>query len=183
MMGRQVRFYTFPSDEISLIDFVFSIPATHFIMSKTSQPVIETVDRNTLLSGDDPNFRHLYIWSNKMLIPKNEIVELRMVTYNEELMDFVETGEIMFSVSTHAPVVEFSRSFLRDDNKLVQGRIWCEFYRLNDDRLEYKGDDFTNFYEQIANWIRKNFKKLKGIDGYFGKEALEWYKSGGELFP
>jgi len=182
-MGRQVRFYTFPSDEILFINFVRSIPETFIIRRKTHQPKIEIVSHSSFTSLSDLDLRDLLIWSKTMPIPKRDIVNHRMKIYSEEKMDFVETGESMFSVSSNAPVIEFSRSFLRDDNKLVQGRIWCEFYRLNDDRLEYKGDGFTNFYEQIANWIRKNFKKLKGIDGYFGKEALEWYKSGGDLFP
>jgi hypothetical protein len=31
--------------------------------------------------------------------------------------------------------------------------------------------------------IWKKFKKIKGIDGYFGKEALNWVQAGGKPFP
>jgi hypothetical protein len=185
MMGKQVRFFTMPSDEIEFFDFVSSLPSVRFIKRKTSHPKVEIIDRLSIETLSDILLRDVYIWKEKIPIPKRDIQEINLTAYNEEKMEFIETGEIAYFVSTNAPVIEFSRSFIRKDNNLVQGRIWCEFYRLTDDRnhLKYKGDDFKALYETLAGWIRKNFKKLKGVDGYFGKEALAWYRKGGQLFP
>lgn len=182
-MGKQVRFYTLSTDEIKLVDFVLSIPKAYLLRTKTRLQRIETVDRDSIINTPDPSLHHLFIGIKSLPIPWSDVTEIRAITYSEEKLDFVETGEIFYSVSTNAPVIEFSRSFVRKDNNLVQGRIWCEFYRLTDDRnhLEYKGDDFKALYETLSGWIRKNFKKLKGVDGYFGQEALAWYESGGRI--
>jgi len=182
-MGKQVQFYTLPKDEIKLVDFVLSIPKVYLLRTKTRMRKIEAIDRDSIINLPDPSFHHLFIGVKSLPILRSDVAEIRTIAYSEEKLDFVATGEIFYSVSTNAPVIEFSRSYVRKDNNLVQGRIWCEFYRLTDDRnhLEYKGDDFKAFYETLAKWIRKNFKKLKGVDGYFGPEALAWYENGGKI--
>ena len=102
--------------------------------------------------------------------------------YSEEKMDYVDTGEKFYWIDLNAPLVEFTSSFFRSDGKLVQGRIWVDFNKLEGKEIVYKGDDFKALFETIAKWIRKNFRRKKGIDGYFGREALMWYEGGGEIF-
>lgn len=96
-------------------------------------------------------------------------------------MDYIDTGEIFYWIDTKAPLVEFTSSFLREDGSLTQGRLWVDLYKLEGQAFVYKGDDFKVFYETLVGWIRKNFKKLKGVDGYFGQEALTWYESSGRI--
>lgn len=182
-MGKQVRFFTLPTDEIKLIDFVLSLPGAYFIKVKTLQQKVEVVDRNSILNLAEVGSNHLLIAQNSLPISQSDITEIRAITYSEEKLDFIETGETFYSVSMNAPVVEFSRSFIREDNKLVQGRIWCELYRLTDDHLEFKGEEFRNLFETLSKWIKRNFKKIQGIDGYFGEEAEKWHKSGGQYYP
>jgi hypothetical protein len=103
--------------------------------------------------------------------------------YSEEIMDYVDTGEQFYWIDMAAPLIEFTSSFIREGGILVQGRIWADMYRLEGNEFVYKGDDFKIFYETLAKWIRKNYKRVKGIDGYFGKEALAWYEVGGNILP
>jgi len=183
-MGKQVRFFTLPTDEIKLIDFMLSLPGAYFIKAKTLQQKVEVVDRNSIVNLGEASSHHLLIAKSSLPISQSDITEIRAITYSEEELDFIETGETFYSVSSiNAPVIEFSRSFIREDNRLVQGRIWCELYRLTDGHLEYKGEEFRNLFETLSKWIKKNFKKIQGFDGYFGEEAEEWHKSGGICYP
>ena len=102
--------------------------------------------------------------------------------YEEDLGTYVETGKVVYSVDrSNAPVIEFSPSFIRRDGRLVKGRIWAEMYRLEGGTLVYKGADFEAWYDRIVRWLRRRFRRVEGVDGYFGQKALEWYREGGKL--
>lgn len=181
-MGRQIRFYALPSDELKFWEFVQSIPDTLCLSEKSSSAVIGNF---VLPYGEElpkPIFRKLYIYRNRKL---NDLMPFlrkgSRKVYSEEQMDYIDTGEIFYWIDTNAPLVEFISSFFREDGSLTQGRLWVDLYKLEGQDFVYKGDDFKAFYETLVGWIRKNFKKLKGIDGYFGEEALAWYKSGGRI--
>jgi hypothetical protein len=182
-MGRQIRFYTLTADEQNFVDFVLSLPDTQFINWKMDKPKIKVLDRAMIFDSKDVNLRHVFIWQKSLKISKDSINKHKAKIYSEERMEFIETGETFYTVSTDAPVIEFSRSFFREDNSLVQGRLWCDSYTVIDNNWVYKGDEFKRLNETLVVWIRKSFKKLKGVDGYFGPEALVWYQNGGQLFP
>jgi hypothetical protein len=178
-MGKQVRFYALPDDEKIIWDFVRTIPDTFSIVTTSTDSTPKSFFIYLDTSQLKPIFREYFIslGNPDALIPY--IRKAMPSVYNRELMDFVKTGEIFYRIDTDAPVIEFSSSFFQEDGKLAQGRIWADLYRLEKDQFIYKGDEFKDLYETLAKWIRNHFKKLKGVDGYFGKEALEWYQKGG----
>lgn len=183
-MGKQVRFFTLPNDEAAFWDFMFSIPGSYLLRWRSSLPEVHSLDLNVLKTDPDPELRNLLIGNSAFPLSSNDFRKINSKSYSEEKMDFIETGGLSYSIdSSRTSVIEFSRSFLRDDGKLVRGRLWAEFYTFEENKLVYKGDNFSHYYDTLANWIRKNFKRIKGIDGYFGKDALTWYKAGGTLFP
>lgn len=180
-MGKQVRFYALPIDEKLFWEFIQSIPETYQLSAKSLNSSVNSFVLRWSREPPKLVFRKYYIGKGKLDVLKTYVRKGSRKVYSEEKMDFVDTGEQFFWIDTNASLIEFIPSFFRDDGKLAQGRIWVDLYRLEEKEFVYKGDDFRDFYEKLANWIRKNFKKLKGVDGYFGKEALEWYKSGGEI--
>jgi hypothetical protein len=182
-MGKQIRFFTLSKDEEALLEFVLSIPGNKLIASRSKTPGIRIQDQSLLSQSTDPDLRDLLIWPSSLQIQATDIILGKRKVYDEQLMDFHETDEMFYYISDEAPVIQFDRSFIRDDGKLTQGRLWCELYRLVDNQLEYKGGEFEKVFETLSRWIISNFYRKKGIDGYFGSEALDWYRRGGKVFP
>jgi hypothetical protein len=181
-MGKQVRFYALPKDEMMFLEFVRSIPETYRVSSKSPNSSIVSFNLPWSTESPEPVFRQYYLGKGNIKTLKPFIRKGSKIVYSEEKMDYVETGEQFFWIDMNAPLIEFSSSFFRDDERLAQGRIWADFYRLEKNEFVHKGDTFETFYETLAIWIRKNFKRVKGIDGYFGKDALAWYEVGGNIF-
>lgn len=83
-------------------------------------------------------------------------------------------------------VIEFTRSLLLPNrNSLTRGRIWAEMRRLEGDRFVYKGEEFEDWYDSIAAWIRKRYRKVgtRPIYFYAGPQANTWHQAGGQLQP
>lgn len=181
-MGRQIRFYALYKDEIQFLDFVRSIPDAYLVSKNSPTSKISNFILPWPGESPEPVFRKYYIGKGRINDLKSFLRIGSTKVYSEKKMDYVKTGEKFFYIDMEAPLVEFSSSFIRDDGRLTQGRLWVDLYRLEGKEFVYKGDDFKNLYESLVGWIRKNFKKLKGVDGYFGQEALAWYEGGGEIF-
>ncbi len=179
-MGKQIRFYALLEDEKIFWDFVQSIPNTTRLHFRSSQPCIGSFVVPWDLEHLQLVFREYFVANCDLGVIESFVKSKRFRIYCEETLNYVE-GENYFRIDTDGPVIEFTSSFIRDDDKLTQGRIWTDLYRLEDNLFIYKGDDFKNIYDTLVKWIRKNFKKIKGVDGYFGQEALTWYESGGKI--
>jgi hypothetical protein len=182
-MGKQVRFYALPKDEALLLEFVRSIPETYRVSPKSSNPTINSFVIPWSKELPKMVFNKNYFCNIKHNALKTYIRRGSYKVYSEEKMDYVDTGEQFYWIDIAAPLVEYTSSFIREDGRLVQGRIWADMYRLEGNEFMYKGDDFKIFYETLAKWIRKNYKRVKGIDGYFGKEAVAWSEGGGNILP
>lgn len=180
-MGKQTRFYALPKDEMMFLEFVRTFPETYRVSSKSPDSSIVSFILPWSTDLPEPVFRDFYLGKGNINGLEPFIRKGSKKVYSEIKKDYLETGERFFWIDMSAPLVEFTPSFFRDDGRLTQGRIWADFYWLVGNGFVYKGDDFKAFFETLAKWIRKNFKKLKGIDGYFGPEALAWYESGGKI--
>ena len=182
-MGKQVRFYSLQQDEKDFWKFVSSIPESSRLSTQSSIKQISSFIVNWDTELPNKNFRQYNIGKGNLNRLNIHLREGSYKYYSETELRYVDTGERFFWFDPNAPFVRFDSSVLNDDEKLRQGRIWADFYMLQGDQFVYKGDEFKELYETLAAWIRKNFKKIKGVDGYFGKEALAWYQNGGKLFP
>lgn len=181
-MGKQVRFYALPKDELQFSEFVRSIPETYRVSMKSPTSTIASFILTWSGELPKPVFRDYHIGIGNPNTLASYIRKGSYKEYSEEKMDYVDTGEQFYWIDMNSPLVEFTSLFFHEDGKLAQGRIWGDLYRLEGNELINKGDDFKSFYETLAKWIRKNFKRVKGIDGYFGIEALKWFERGGEIF-
>jgi len=80
------------------------------------------------------------------------------------------------------PVLEFMPSFKatwEGKPALGQGRLFGNF-----EPYLGKPKDFEKWYEDLASWIRKRYRKNPaGSSGFVGPEAFDFYKSGGFLLP
>jgi hypothetical protein len=183
-MGKQIRFYTLSGDEGLFLDFIESFREIKLIASHTNTPGIRVLDRSLLNLSKDIDLREILVWPSSMEIQPTYVTVGRRKIYDEKLMSFIKTDEMIYSFSvTDAPVIQFNRSFIRDDGKLVQGRLWCELSKLRDGKLEYKGSEFEKIFDSLSKWISQNFYREKNIDGYFGINAFDWFRKGGIIFP
>ncbi len=180
-MGKQVRFYMMPEDELAFLQFVCQDQNVSLLASSSPTPELQVI-KNLLSSPQQRSeLVTILLWNKAFPIGDNDVQEIHLTEYKEEIGAFVETGKVIYSINTSsAYVIEFSPSFVRGD-ELVKGRIWADMYRLERDTLVYKGKDFESWYDRIARWLRRNFKSIRGVDGYLGPQALEWYQKGGKL--
>jgi hypothetical protein len=84
--------------------------------------------------------------------------------------------------SLKLPVLEFMPSFKANwEGKpaLGQGRLFGNF-----EPYLGKPREFTEWYELLASWIRRRYRKSPvGLGGFVGPEAYEFYRNGGFLLP
>lgn len=182
-MGKQVRFYMMPEDELMFLSFVCQDQDVVLLADPWPTPALQITEDYLTLFQQRSELTTVLLWNKAFPIKKSDIQEHRLTEYKEEPGAFVETGKVAYSVNdSGAPVIEFSRSFVRPNGQLVKGRIWAEMYRLEGEgTLVHKGQDFESWYDQIAQWLRRNFRRIKGLDGYFGPQALAWHREGGKL--
>jgi hypothetical protein len=70
---------------------------------------------------------------------------------------------------TDSSVIEFCRSSIEHkfskNRPIVRGRIWAQFTILDEEEMELvpKEPEFTKWYEKIARWLRKNYKRIHPI--------------------
>ncbi|HPH98568.1 MAG TPA: hypothetical protein PKW33_21400 [Anaerolineaceae bacterium] len=181
-MGRQIRFHTLPEDENQFIDFVLSWPDVCFIDRRMTTQDIVIVDKQSLICASHSNHHSVFIWPSSLPMKEGDNNFARYHKYDEEKMDYVETGETGYGIISSAPVIELMRSSIRDDQKLMQGRLWFDPYRLVGQEFVYKGEALETLYKNLSRWITSHFHREKGLDGYYGKAAWEWHLQGGEFF-
>jgi hypothetical protein len=181
-MGKQVRFYMLAEDEQMFLRFVCRDQAVRLLAERSSEPKLTFVQDPFMLFQRRVQLDTLLLWNTAFPITDRHIDEIHLKAYSEEQGAYIETGQIAYFIDRmHAPVIEFSPSFLRTDGSLVKGRIWAEMAVWEGEVLTYKGKEFEAWYDQIARWLRRNFKRVEGQDGYLGPQALDWYQKGGKL--
>jgi|MudIll2142460700_1097286.scaffolds.fasta_scaffold117727_1 hypothetical protein len=181
-MGKQVRFYMLAADEQAFLQFVCQNQAVRLLSARSSGPKMQILEDPFTLFQRRVQLDIILLWNTAFPLRDSDIKEARLKAYSQELGDHVETGEVAYYVDRlHAPVIEFSPSFLRTDSSLVKGRIWAEMHVWEGEVLTYKGKEFEAWYDQLARWLRRKFCRIEGQDGYLGRQALEWYLQGGKL--
>ncbi len=181
-MGRQIRFHMLPEDENQFIDFVLSLPEVCFISGSMKTPDLVIVNTQIRIQPFTPDLFQVYIWPSSLPMQEGDIRFARYHEYNEEKMEFVETEETGYTVSDNGPVIRLSRSFIGVDQKLIQGQLWFDPYRLMGQEFVYKGEALEALYKKLSRWIISHFHREKGLDGYYGRAAWEWHLQGGEFF-
>jgi len=79
--------------------------------------------------------------------------------------------------SLFSDTIEFSRSYLKNQNELYYGRLWTELKYYNENReIVTKSKVLNDRYSFYNKWIKKNFKISDDKDFYIGEEAYKLYK-------
>jgi len=162
-MGRQIQFHMVREDLSEFFGFV----------QDDNEVVITERDSNSAEVGpirvDKTNSENtLCFWNRKLLV-------------NLKREWILEPGYYRID-SLRLPVLEFMPSFKatwEGKAALGQGRLFGSF----EPYLE-KPAEFTEWYEQLASWIRRRYRKSPpDLNGFVGPEAYEFYRGGGVLLP
>jgi hypothetical protein len=80
-----------------------------------------------------------------------------------------------------SPVIQFARSVMLPEG-LCPGRIWAEMIVHDSEGNSHrKGSDFEAFYDSLAKWIRKHYRRESEFGFYVGPAAWEWHERGGKF--
>jgi hypothetical protein len=175
-MGKQVNFYMLEEDEREFVEFVLSERKTVILGAGSQQEMPPILDG--LPVEDSPT-----IWRNTVFFwrPSYPLFTRHVVMKVGPLQ-----GQGVYYIDfLRSSVIEFGRSLLLpDENLLTRGRIWAEMRRLEGDKFVHKGEEFEKWYDTIAAWIRKRYRKV-GTKPYFyiGPRAYSWHQAGGRLQP
>jgi hypothetical protein len=165
------------SDVEKFLDLVHSTGNIVLIQDQRYSTSKPNINEEWLIPSVDNNLELtlFYFWNKdfqeRPLIHKVE-------PYDKSIPDFYSLDFM------NSPVIEFSRCILKN-GILMEGRIWAEMQILTEvDGIISKSQHFISWYEQIAKWIKKNFKKEKDKwsgNVYIGFEAGEWWKKDGSF--
>ncbi len=162
-MGRQVNFYMTNEEEKRFIEFTNGT-GDIVILADTS-PTQELRDIKTL-----PEPFSVPSWAFLLMYNRN--------VKPEPILEYVPQQKHYVVERFQSPVVEFSRSFVKND-VMRAGRIWAEFKFYDEHRnLVAKDPMFQKWFNQLANWIRKNYKLVDSLT-YAGPEAVIFRAKGG----
>jgi len=175
-MGKQVNFYMLEKDEQEFVEFVLSDGRTVILGDASLEEMPPILNR--LPVEDLPPIYRITVLFWRPGYPL-------FTRYGVMKAGPLQGQGVYFVDHLRSSVIEFSRSLLLPDkNLLTRGRIWAEMRRLEGDRFVYKGEEFEEWYDTIAAWIRKRYRKI-GTKPYFyiGSQAYSWYQAGGKLQP
>lgn len=164
-MGRQIRFYMTEADEVGFLDFLRS-------------------------TGD------IVIFPGAILLTRDERLDsfpargpgrlsFQVSLYNRNVpgdlyIDPLEEREGYRLDRASSSVIEFDSTSQHEDTKVMrEGRLWAEFWRLRlaDPDFVRKPSQFEQWYEQVAKWIRKNYKRVDW-NLFAGPGALNLHEAG-----
>jgi hypothetical protein len=175
-MGKQVNFYMLEEDEQEFMEFVLSDHKTVILGSSSLQETPSILD-HLPVENSPLNWRgEAFFWRPDYPLFTRYIV-MKVGPLQGQGVYFVD--------GSRSSVIEFDRNFLLpDENMLTRGRIWADMRRLEEDHFIYKGEEFEAWYDSIAKWLRKRYRKVEP-GSYFriSPRAYAWYQAGGKLQP
>ncbi len=175
-MGKQVNFYTLEEDEQEFVEFVLSDRKTVILGAGSFQEMPPILDRL-------PVEHSPLIWRNKVFFWRPDYP--LFTDYGVMKAGPLQGQGVYFVDGSKSSVIEFDRNLLfPDENMLTRGRIWADMRRLEGNEFVYKGEEFEAWYDSIAKWLRKRYRKVEP-GSYFriSPRAYAWYQAGGKLQP
>jgi hypothetical protein len=170
-------------DELDFLHYVLNDPSIVLLNEWSHEPKPHLIPQPLGVAQTNIFQRSVLLWNTSLGDWEDcALEEVRLKEYTIESAAYVETGEIRYFIDKdNAPIIEFDRSFINTQGQLTKGRIYANMYNRIGDDLVRKDIHFENWFNLIARWLRSHFKRVEGVDGYLGPEALAWYRNGGEL--
>jgi hypothetical protein len=162
-MGRQIHFYMLPEDRNAFLLFVQEGGSVVVISRDADSSKVRP-----LADIDVGNSKTLCLWNQRLLplLERKWVPDPGYYRVDELRMPVLELTPSLSTTWEGKPA-------------LVQGRLFGDF----DPHLE-KPPQFEKWYESLARWMRKNYRKSPAsIGGYVGPAAYEFYNKGGYLLP
>lgn len=95
-----------------------------------------------------------YIWNRRFEW------KIKFGRVREDVTKARNPGWFYIENTQSAPVLEYMRHNFSDQSGLSQGRIyWSKFFAASPGEINYDVELFSDWYDQIVRWIRKNGKK------------------------
>jgi hypothetical protein len=171
-----------PNDEYEFLQFACNSLSIVALTPTSHQPDLPIIQNPLVNLHSNTRLREVLLWNTTIPLQEEDYRKSFLHEYDAAKGAYEETRNAQYSIEIFsAPVIQLNRSFIRSDGLLAKGRIWAEMYRLVEDKYVHKGKEFEQWYNSIARWLRRNLKRVDEIDGYFGADALTWYKEGGQL--
>jgi len=163
-LPKQLLVYMTTEDEADFLDYLKSRRDTKVLPSRSQSTTFESVD-SLPDSAQDPTTRRFWL--------QNATTALPLVTEEE--------GGYFAINGFQSPVAEFIRSVMVSQ-MLVPGRIQADMAYFSDEKqdLVSKPIEFKRWYDDIENWIRKNYKHLALLT-FAGPHAEKFRDEGGLL--
>lgn len=175
-MGKQVNFYMLEEDEAAFMEAARARAEIIIVGSASTSKAPTILDQL-------PTEHSPVVWRNKVYLgrPGWALFTQRLVMQAGPL----QGQGLYFIDESGSPVIEFSRCILRPDGVLTRGRVWAEMRRLDGNHFVYKGREFEAWYDSIAAWLRRHYRKVDDTKPYFyiAPKAYEWWQAGGQLQP
>lgn len=162
-MSRQISFYMAGNDEEKFSSYLISTGDIVMISNVMQKPGeffgdFSELDKRSMKYGNS-----CYLWNRSIS------VEPPIKYYKEKNYYCVD--------SMQSEVVQMRRA-KADKNELRMGRLYIETTFINaDEKIYKKGESFLGWYDQLAKWIKKNYKKLERSI-YISEHAMQ-LKDGG----
>jgi hypothetical protein len=181
-MGKQIRFYMLPGDEVFFFQLLFQNSKIRLIYEKPKLPKVQMVDEEYSIEEVVYHHRSILfeslIWHTAFPL-ENHIRTIYKQKWDETIQKFINTDECFYLIDkTASPVIEVSPTRIDKDGRMSYGRLWAETSYLKDGMIVRADEDFIRFYDKVARLIRKYFFRIEKVDGYIGPEVLSLYKEG-----
>jgi hypothetical protein len=141
----QINFYTSPTDEKCVLDFIEKKGG--YFVGEFWKPELDEIEILSREKMNNYENREVGILNNEILTIDSPIIPLSKIRDKRG--------------NTIVEIIEFTRSY-SDGNKLHHGRLWINGLKPETERL----------YKSISSFIRRNF--IKDGDWYFGKDVNDY---------
>ncbi|MDO5151300.1 MAG: hypothetical protein Q4D76_18215 [Oscillospiraceae bacterium] len=168
-MGKQINFFIDRETEERFLIYIRKNGVAIFEGNNNNPQVVDELP--VPFSGKGCFKIYLYKTNNGDL-------KLKKLSTGRECIDSIES-----------PVIEFSRTIIREDTKEVtKGRLWVETKYYNDNgELVIKNGMLEEWYKDLCKWIKKNAPRIevsnngKNHNVYITKQVLQLLEQGYKL--
>jgi hypothetical protein len=164
-MGKQIGFYMTEADEVAFLSFLRS---TGDIVIFPGAVLTGRDDRIDSFPSRGPAHLAFQVFLYNRSVP------------GDLYIDPYEDREGYRLDVVNSCVIEFDSTSQQEDTKVLrEGRLWAEFRRLRpgDSDFVRKPPRFEQWYEQVAKWIRKTYKRVDW-NLFAGPGALGLHEAG-----
>ena len=164
-MGRQIEFFMHPDDEREFLDVALGHVGTALVANAALAPEPQLL-ADLPTSNDEVFSRNqVFLWrlgdplSWQLVLRREGATCTKALYYLDQISSWV---------------IEFDRSTLVDGGTgLTRGRLWIQTSFFQDGVLVRKGPILEAWYDQLARWIRRRYRRLRtsGLTVYVSPQA------------